>query len=254
MKVKQKVTIDGQEREIEIELDANQFLTIDQHKLRLNDAIKKRLARHSAELMQDEEFVAKVLKAKGIDPANPGGGRGNRDGEAEVIARVQGEIRKNEVEPLKKQLTELTETLGKTRSDQLVSELEAAFLEGDGNTRVKKGVARRLAELEVQRGAFAFVDDHRYWAVKDGDGFAYAPSATQQRPYKGTKEFAVDFVKDKNNADFIERTSQQGPGLNNTGTGNPGGIKSRADFASEAAKVKWISENGYEAFTKLPEK
>lgn len=193
MKVKQKVTIDGAEREIEFELDPNQYMTVDQHR--------------------------------------------------------------RELRPLQQQLEAATKELDQTRFSQLVSELESAFLTGDGNLRVKKGVARKLAELEASRGVFGFNSEHRMWAVKDGEGFAYAATVTKERPYKGALDFAAEFVKDRANADFVERTSQQRPGVN---TGNGGGlagnVRSRADFKSAAEKVKWIGENGRDAFMALPEK
>lgn len=258
MKVKTKVAIDGTEREIEVDLPDDQYLTMESHKARLMTEVKRRLSRHAAELSNDEEFVAGILRAKGVDPKNPKGG-GGKGGEpdAETIERLQGEWRKRELDPMKQQLEQATTALNRTRHAQLVSELESALLAGDGAQRVTKGVARKLAELEASRGAFAYDEEHGYWAVKEGDGFAYASSVTKERPYKGAADFAADFVKNKDNAPFVERASQQGPGMQaggNGGGGNPGNVRSRADFRSDAEKVKWIAENGHAAFAALPDK
>lgn len=260
MKVKVKALIDGAEKDIEVELDDAKYMTRDQHEARVKDVVKKRLQRRSAELMQDEEFVGEVLKSKGIDPKNPKGtGSGDNKDVAAAIEKAQAEWRERELNPLKKQLDEATTELGSTRESQLISALESAFLTGADGLRVKKGVARKLAELEARSGKFAWDAEHKYHALKDGEDFAYAGTVTKERPYAGVEEFAATFVKNKDYSDFVERTSQSGPGLGKDGGPGGGGsaiggIRSRADFKSETDKVKWISENGFQAFAGLPEK
>lgn len=259
MKVKVKALIDGVEKEIEVDLAANNLLTVDAHEARVKDQVKKRLKRHAAELATDEEFVKGILQAKGIDPANPKGGAAAGDKDvAAAIEKAQGEWRVRELEPLKKQLDEASGELSATRESQLISALESSFLTGADGLRVKKGVARKLAEIEAKSGKFAWDPEHKYWALKDGEDFAYAAQVTKDRPYAGVDEFAATFVKNKDYSDFVERTSQSGPGLGKDGGPGGGsaigGIRSRADFKSETDKVKWIGENGFQAFTQLPEK
>jgi hypothetical protein len=243
--VKVKVTIDGVEKEIE--LDDEKFMTVEQHKLRLGTQIKKRLDRHSAELLQDEEFVAKVLQSKGIDPKNPKGS--GKETDTEAVQRAQQDVRAREVEPLKKQLEEAGGKLTTTRKKQLVSELETHLIAGG----VDKGIARRLAEVEVNRDVFGFDEEHEGWAVKEGDGFAFSPNATKERPYKGVEHFAADWVKDKANAPFVTGQQQKGPGVQQTQLGGgTGSVKSKADLKSPQDSAAFIKEHGFDAYAALP--
>lgn len=255
MKVKVNAVIDGTTREVEVELPDDQYMTTEQHKTRLASTVQQRLNRQAAgirkELIGDEEFVGEVLKAKGIDPKTLKPGTTGKEGEAELVARIQNEIREREVNPLKKQLDEVSGSLNNTRRDQLISELTTEMVAAG----VKQGVAKRLAEVEVNRGVFAYDgEQQKGWAVKDGEGFAFAPNASKDRPFKGAKEYAADFVANKENADFVDRQKQNGPDLNNRNTNNAGTVRSRAEFKSEKEKSDFISTNGFAAFQALPEK
>lgn len=245
MKIKQKVTIDGQEREIEIELDDNEYLTREQHEFRLKQTVEKRLARQATsirtELLKDEEFVADVLKAKGIDPNKPGG---KQLAEAEVI-RIQEELRRGEVTPLKEKLTAIEGELGSEREERLVSSIESALVKAGA----KKAIASRIAKIEATR--FGWEAKSKSFAVKKGEEFEFSGKATADRPYKGIEEFAEEWAKDKENADFIEDTRQRGPDAK-PGTGGGTSVRSKKDLKTDEQKVAFIREHGHTKYTELP--
>lgn len=237
--------VDG--KETEVELDDAQFITVEQHNVRLADTVRKRLARQAAgireELAKDEEFVGSVLKAKGVDPSK--GGKSLTDAD---VARLQEELRKSEVSPLTEKLTKAEEKASRILRKQLISDLTAALIQAG----VKKSVAPRIAEMEANSGRFGHDETTEMWAVKDGDGFAFSTKASKERPYKGVDEYAAEWAGDKSNTDFIEDTRQRGPNLGDTKGGKAHSITSRKDFKTDAEKAAFISEHGLEAFQKLP--
>lgn len=231
---KAKALVDGVETEVE--LDDTKFLTLEQHEVRVQDTVRGRLARHAKDLRQklltEEEFVGEVLKAKGIDPdAKPSGKVG-----PDEVAKLQEQWRTQELKPLQERAEKAEGTLTKTRDRTLRAELERALIAAG----VKSSVAGRIAALEA--GRFAFDETTEMFALRKGDGFDYSSKATSERPYKGVEEFAKEWAEDKDNADFVQRQSQSGPGLGGMGGQKAGVVQiSRAD-ARNHTKFKAAEE------------
>lgn len=241
---------DGEGKEVEVELDDAQFIAVDQHKLRVNRTVQDRLAKQAvnirSELLEDEGFRKEVLAKAGVDPDKKGGSDKSVD-EASIVERVQKELRDREVKPLQEKLTGMEQSVAKGRHKQLVSSLTAELIEAG----VKKSVAARIAEIEA--GRFGYDEKTDSFAVKTAEGFEFSSNASQDAPYKGTKEFATGWAGDKLNADFVDRQKQGGPGMGSA-QATAGNVRSKADFKNDLEKARWMAENGTEAFLGLPEK
>lgn len=242
-KFKAKVQHDG--KEIEVELDDSQFLTREQHEVRLEDTIEKRLARQrkslKGDLLEDEEFVAEVLKKH--PPKNGGSGKQLTDADVE---RIQNEVREKEVKPLQTQLEAATKEISESRSASLESELTTELI----NAGVRKSVAARIAKMEAAK--FGWDEKSKSHAVREGDGFAFAAKASKERPYKTAAEFAQDWAADKTNADFVDKQGQKGPNLGGAGDGSRAtGVASLADLKTPGDRSKYIADHGLEAFQNL---
>lgn len=224
---------DAEGKEIDVELDDTQVLTREMHDTLLEGTIVQRLTRQAkslkGDLMKDDEFKVEFLKAHGIDPnAKPGKGGAS----AEEIERMQAEWRRKELEPLTTKL----DTESKRAMRLIEKRREAELTNALVDAGVKKGVAARFAKLHA--GDFGYDDATDTFGLKNGDDFVVHTKASKEKPYKGFSEFAEEFVGDKANADFVEKTAQNGPGLGNT-PGAKGGVVSitRAD-ASDAQKYQ----------------
>lgn len=223
---KVKAKVDGEEKEVEV--DDSVALPADQVTHRIEDAVTKRLNRQAkslrGELLKDDDFVNEVLTAKGIDPKTLKGLS------ADEVARLQEEWRKKEVGPLTEKLTAAEKRLQARQAKQLKADLVNALVKAG----VKPTKAERIAEYEATR--FGLDEETDDFAVREGDGFAYASKMSPKNKYKGITEFAEEWAADPANADFIEPKGQRGPGLG--GDKNRPGEKQRVQIKSEDAKIK----------------
>jgi hypothetical protein len=241
--------IDG--KETEVELDDEKFITVDQHKLRLNRTVQDRLGKQAAnvrkELAGDAEFVTEILKAKGIDPTTlkPAGGEGGKGLTEADVARLQTEWRTKELEPVTTKLTAAEKRLADSNARTLESDLTRALIEAGA----KKSLAGRIAKMEA--GSFGVEDTTGMHAVREGEGFAFSTKATKERPFKGVDEWAAEWAANKENAELLERTTQRGPGVGDPPRGTPTAGGKRSEM-TVAQRSEYIEKNGFEAFTNLP--
>lgn len=200
MGIKGVAQIDGKSVEVELTevKDLDGHFTKEQADARTEGAVRERLKNHKSpeQLMDDEGFTKKFFERHGIDP------KGNKKLDPEEIQRLRETFRKEEVEPLKTELTTKATRLTSIEKKRITSDLTASLLEAG----FKKPIAAKLAQLHASDFG---LDEHDNTSQKDGDGFAFSAAAQKGKPYIDSLEWAKKLAGDPDNAELLEKRSTQ---------------------------------------------
>jgi hypothetical protein len=238
MKRKVKVTLDGVEREIEIELPDTLVDTADPafgeafipkavHNVHMAAARKEGQGPKKEELLKDSAFKAEALKAWELDPAKLAGATDQEAVKKAIDTALQ---------PVALERDTLKTRLSTLLDRTLDSDLERFAREAG----VKPELLARITPnsppviVAMLRQNFAFAEDQGYHAVrgaKDGE-FAYSTKPSAERPWqdvagffeawKGTPE-AKPFLTDQRQKIGGPSPSGQAPAAGQPPAGGQGG-------------------------------
>ena len=250
MKRKVKVTIDGQEREVEIELPDTMvdtaakefndaFIPMAVHNVQMAAARREGAGPKKEDLLKDEAFRGEALKAWGIDPKGKGTGATDEEAVQKAVALATA--------PLTQERDQLKGTLGKLLETTLDADIERFAREAG----VKDEFLARATPngkpviVALLRENFGYAAEQGYHAAKgakEGE-FAYSPKATSDRPWLDVPGFfeswkvsdaAKPFVKDPRQRISGPSPTGQGPATT-TATPAPGGQVSKVISRQEAS-------------------
>lgn len=249
MKRKFKITIDGAEREIEIDVPVAELvreLPAEERKTQLGMLTREEIAQthlpretfeaemtrrvNSAtqgyvkldDLPKDEKLRQKIFDLLGVKISADG----KPQLTADQVAQLQKDWREKELAPAV-QRAEKAESRIKGLLNQGLSSaiVQAAAAAGVHEHMLKPPAEGQLAPIVAMLAPmFKYSDEHDAHFVGAKDGFAF--SADPQRsgsPYKGVTEFVTEWAASKDNSPFINAKTPGGPKL-----GGPGGPKGGA--------------------------
>jgi len=177
-------------------------------------------------LLDDEDFVQEVSAKHGLQKAGE-----DPPGMEERLKAAQKEWERQHLTPLKTENEELKKGHSKLLQSKLSSDLLSAAAGKVQKGLMKAEAGKTPAIVSMLSPSFAWDDEHGHYAVIDGHDeegnpkFRYSGSPNETgSPHMGVDEFMAQWVKDPDNAPFIETTRQPGSGIEEPGSG-PGGEK-----------------------------
>lgn len=256
MEVTRTVEINGEEHEVEVEVDPDEvgMLTKDEFKKRLSQEVAKvrKAERQKAdgkysldELTSNEELLEELRERNPeLFATEDGDGDGTSGLTEEELERRLEKLRKKEVEPLKQEL----ETYQTEAKRLRVEKLDREVVEAAGELGVRRGLIPLVKRF--YRDQMDYSADHREWFKRDGDGFE--PSVDDD--FDGDYVTVLEDLKQRKASgdfdDWFESSTREGAGYGGSeGGGQPssGSIKDM----SEQERMDFIDEHGYGEYKKL---
>lgn len=258
-KITRTVEIDGEEHEVEVDLEGEGLLTKDEFKSRMSDEVQRRVeaakreareGRYTLDDLAEDEELREELIARHPELFS---GDGNGDGsettgftEEELERRLE-KLRKKELEPLQQELESYQSEAERLR----VEKLDREVVEAAGELGVRRGLIPLVKRF--YRDQMDYSADHREWFKRDGDGFE--PSVDDD--FDGDYVTVLEDLKQRKASgdfdDWFESSTREGAGYGGSeggGKGSPGSINDM----SEQDRMDFIEEHGYPAYQKLVRK
>lgn len=236
MKLKTKVMVDGQEKEIELDTEKLGVFTKDEvgQQYMLKETFEPELDRRVKsltkgmikleEIGQKPELKQQVMDLLGVKVTPDG----KPQLTADQIAQLQEEWRKKELTPAAERATK-----AETRSKQLLERiLRADLITAAAEAHIHDHLLKPVTDgtpppiVSMLGNIFGYSEEHDSYFVKKGDGFDFSSDPkTTGKPYKGVREFVLEWAGKKENAPFINVTKPGGAGLHQPGGGQGGTVK-----------------------------
>jgi hypothetical protein len=159
-----------------------------------------------------------------------------------------------DVEAVKKSITEAYEGKLKDKDSLITSRDNTIYSLMVGTQFANSPFVKQRLNLPPDMVQAKFGNNFR---VEEGRVVAYVgehPVMSQEKPGEvaGFEEAIAYLVNQYPHKDHILKGTNQTGGGSGGSTGSIGGIRSRADFKSDADKAAYIRENGLDAFKNLP--
>lgn len=225
MPYKGKAVVDGKEIDVELVAAPEGLISQEQFDVRFRDELARRTDSIKGslpdDLLKDEKFRDRALKTWNVTQQEKGKAKLDDD----AVKGMQDAWTKEHVEPLSRRLTEREKEIEEMRGGQLTSEML--------QVAARLGVKPRYLEpaapgaepwiVAATRNVFGFDGKSKGWAVRDGEGFAFSANATASKPYKTVEEYLKEWAGRKENAEFLNVTTQRGTNFGDAGGGGRSG-------------------------------
>lgn len=208
-------------------------------KKELQRRTKSAVSRREAELLDDEDFVAKVLAKHGRAAGTQGDQGDGTKLTPEQREKLAEDIRKAEVLPLQEQLGTASKSLQALRTKTLDAEIKDAGADLLKPEFLKKVGTKPAPLIAALRDEFKWDDEAEEFYAVDEDG-EFRFSAKKSGGYMTVAERLEEFARDRDNADFVVAQRQDGARTGRPGKGaQRGGVHtiSRED-AKDARKYQ----------------
>lgn len=260
--VSKTVEIDGEEREVEVDVDPTEhgYVTKDDLKQRVSEEVAKarQAEREKAqgkysldEVASDEELLTELQERNPdvfADETNDGEDEGKLT--EEDLERFRQKWERKNLDPIEEERDQLSEEVEVLRVEKLNREvLEAA---GDMGFRDDPGVRRGLRL--IAREEMGYSDDDAEWYKRNGDGgFEISTADSSDSRYVTVREYLKELADSGEYDSWLESDTKEGSGYGGAGDGgSPSGFPSTKVNFNDAQKRQFINEEGLEAWENLP--
>ena len=237
MKKKYKVTIEGREHEVEIDVDpkelglmtkdeiAQQFVPKDTFEPELDRRVKALTKDHVKldDVKTNAELKQRVLDMLGVQVTSDGKAKITTD----QLAALQETWRNTELKPVVESEKKAAARAAKLLDRILFADLVAAAAEANVHAHLRRPVSEGGVPPIVSMLApgFGFSEEHESHFLRKGDGFEFSMDPkTTGKPYKTPREFVLEWAARPENKAFVDAAKPGAPSLGNPGGGSGGGV------------------------------
>lgn len=255
------VEIDGEEHEIEVEVDPSEYgyLDKDTHKERVSEerAKVRQAEREKAEgkisldrLGEDEELQEELRERypEMFRASDSGGGEETLT--EEDLDRFQEKWKRENLEPVAEERDQLAEEAKKLRVEKLDREVVEAA--GDMGFRDDPGV-RRALKL-IARDEMGYSEEDAEWYRRDSDGFEISTSDETDARYVTVREFLEELKNSGEYDGLLASGTREGAGYGGSEGGGGSDTARNVQEMSEQEKMDFIDEHGQEKWNELVRK
>lgn len=259
--VTRTVEIDGEEHEVEVDLEDEGLLTQDEFKARMSKEVKRRVeaAKREAregrytldDLADDDELLGEF---RTLHPELFATENGDGDGDEpkgyteEELERRLEKLRKKEVEPLQSDLESY-----KSEAERLrVEKLDREVVEAAGELGVRRGLIPLVKRF--YRDQMDYSSDHSEWFRRDGDGFEPSVDDDFDADYVTVLEDLKQRKRSGDYADWFTSSTREGAGYSGPEGGGAGGPSKKIQEMTDQEKVEFVEEHGLGAYQDLVHK
>lgn len=174
------------------------------------------------DLLTDDEFWREAAQQRGVQLGDDGKPVKTKDVDPEKLFQ---QWEQQHLKPATEKIEKLTGTVSTLREQTLVGQM----LQAASQMGLKKAYLTPPADgleppvVSMFKSAFGYDEDSGQWAVKEGEGFRYAPNPTQQQKYAGPQHFFDGLKKQEAFKEWFEDRRPNASGFNEPG-GGPGGM------------------------------
>lgn len=199
---------------------------------RVRSIIENQGLKKADELLADDAFVQRVAEQHGLvkkgSEANSASAEAAAQQIRDALARQRAEIEQREIKPRDEKLTLAEQREERRLSRQLDRDLNIALRDAG----VKKALLP--AVVGMLRDRFGYDDEADDFFVEDPKtGDPMISSGSGKNTYKDINEFVQEFVEQSENAEYLDRQTQGGPGV--SGSRRPGGEAGTVTLTAEQA-------------------
>jgi hypothetical protein len=257
MSEKIKVTIEGKEHEVELpegyisESDlSDKYVKKEFFENEIQRRVKTAKQKSREELQSDGEFFISLAKERGVPLTEDGTYKPPKDNDIDINkikSEVEQALREREIAPRDEKINRF---LRRSLTTDIVQAAAAAGIRKNMIEPLQEGAEPPI--VNMLKDYFSYDEKNDYWAVRNGEGFAYSSNPTDSRPYQGAREFIESLKKNQTWADFFEDNRQRGASYSGKQQAGVGAVKSLKDFKGPGDKAAFIREHGLDKFKALP--